>query len=159
DSARVVRRPSRKPLGHESGRSLHGEEARSADARGGNSDPGRLSLNQKEVPMSHCPSRELLQQFLAEQLNDAVQQALETHVETCAACQATLAALSDEGEEVNTQLFRSLAPAPLTPSEKDFVRQLQENPPCERKAFLPAEKNQVSPITFPGPPTEKGPLG
>ena len=46
--------------------------------------------------MTGCPSREQLRQLLAQQLAAAEGAALEAHVEGCAACQDSLARLSDE---------------------------------------------------------------
>jgi WD40 repeat protein/tRNA A-37 threonylcarbamoyl transferase component Bud32 len=44
--------------------------------------------------MNPCPSTEQLRQLLAEQLNDADRDGVETHVEGCAACQSTLEELT-----------------------------------------------------------------
>ena len=110
--------------------------------------------------MSRCPSCEQLQQLLADQLNEALRQTLETHVEGCADCQETLARLSDEGEEVDPEMLLGSSPAPAAVSDLDFMRRLEENPPrAGAAASALMEGAEPSPIAFPGPPTEKGPLG
>jgi serine/threonine protein kinase len=109
--------------------------------------------------MSRCPSREELQQMLAEQLEEALRQAIETHVEACAACQATLARLSEDNGELDALLGGS-APTSLPASDGDFVRHLHENPPRgAERASAPPDGTEPPPIAFPGPPSEKGPLG
>ena len=86
--------------------------------------------------MNCCPSLEELQQLLAEQLIEGQQQAIEIHVQACAACQQTLARLSEGGKQLDTQLFRSLPAAPLAPWDRDFVRRLKQHPPlAEETAF------------------------
>jgi WD40 repeat protein len=109
--------------------------------------------------MNCCPSHDELQQLVAEQLNGAWREELVIHVEKCAACQEALAHLSDEDEVGQTQVVHASSPTPLPASEVDFVQHLKENPPrSEEASFFPEEKAPEN-IEFPGPPTEKGPLG
>jgi hypothetical protein len=105
--------------------------------------------------MTGCPSREQLRQLLAQQLDAAEGAALEAHVEGCAACQDSLARLSDEED--------TSAPPPVTDvpeSTADFVRRLGEQPPPATDLdSLVGENDEPASVTFPDPPTEKGPLG
>jgi eukaryotic-like serine/threonine-protein kinase len=109
--------------------------------------------------MNCCPSRNELQQLVAEQLNGEWREALEIHVERCPACQDALAHLSDEDEVGHTQVVRASCPTPLPASELDFVEHLKENPPWSEEAAFPPDESAPENIEFPGPPTEKGPLG
>jgi hypothetical protein len=105
--------------------------------------------------MTGCPSREQLRQLLAQQLGAAEGAALEAHVEGCAACQDSLARLSDE-EEIGAPL----PPTGVAESEADFVRRLGEQPPPATDLdSLVGENDEPASITFPDPPTDKGPLG
>jgi WD40 repeat protein len=109
--------------------------------------------------MSPCPSSEELLLLLADQLSAARREALEAHVETCAACQETLARLSD-AEEGQTPPFPASSSTPLPASELDFVQHLREHPPSTAEgASRPTDEGGQEPIRFPGRPTEKGPLG
>ncbi len=110
--------------------------------------------------MGHCPTREQLQQLLAEQLSEALREAIETHVEACGACQETLARLNEEGGQIDPRLLGGSPAVPLPASEADFVRHLGENPsgPAD-PASAPTDRPGPAPIAFPGPPTDKGPLG
>jgi WD40 repeat protein len=105
--------------------------------------------------MTGCPGREQLRQLLAEQLGAAEGAALEAHVEGCAVCQESLARLSD-GEDTG-------APPPPTgvpESDADFVRRLGEQPPPGTELdSLMGKNDEPASITFPDPPTDKGPLG
>jgi WD40 repeat protein len=104
-----------------------------------------------------CPSRDQLRQLLVDQLSAVERTALEAHVEGCAACQESLARLSDE-----TGTGASPLPPPLSvpESEAGFVRRLGELPPHGADTGSTAGEGEgPAPITFPDPPTDKGPLG
>jgi len=95
--------------------------------------------------MTGCPSREQLRQLLAQQLDAAEGAALEAHVEGCAACQDSLARLSDEED--------TSAPPPVTDvpeSTADFVRRLGEQPPPATDLdSLVGENDEPASVTFP----------
>jgi WD40 repeat protein len=105
-----------------------------------------------------CPSREQLQQLLADQLGKPIRETIEEHVEACAACAEILASLTDQVDTVDRQCLRSGRPAPLPDSDATIVRYLKANPPEETALGLD-EAGSAEPIRFPGPRTEKGPLG
>jgi tetratricopeptide (TPR) repeat protein len=107
--------------------------------------------------MSPCPSREQLRRLLAEQLADAELRAVETHVETCPACQQTLARLSDEDAGIDYDKLRSSEPLSLPQDHADGVRRPEETAFFGEPALAAA--SEPAPILFPGPPTDKGPLG
>jgi WD40 repeat protein len=108
--------------------------------------------------MRPCPSREQLEQLLAEELRPQAREVIEVHVEHCAACQEVLAGLTEHG---GTNAWRSLMRCrPLTVAESDagIVRYLKQNPPGDTPLGT-AEGAGPGAIAFPGPPTAKGPLG
>src|SRR6516164_6938377 len=105
--------------------------------------------------MSPCPNREQLRQLFADQLNATDRATLEAHVEGCAACQDSLARLSDEGSAGTPP-----PPVAVPESDADFVRRLGEQPPPGARAGpTGGEGSEPAPVPFPGPPTDKGPLG
>jgi serine/threonine protein kinase len=106
--------------------------------------------------MSPCPSREQFRQLLSEQLSDDLRALIERHVEACARCQQTLARLSDGDETNDWRYLRSSGPLSVPESDAEIARYLKDNPPGE---VGPASEEGQGPIEFPGPPTEKGPLG
>jgi hypothetical protein len=105
--------------------------------------------------MRGCPSRDRLRQLLAEQLRDAERADVEAHIEGCAACQDSLARLSEE-DDISAPL-----PPPVVPeSEAGFVKRLEEQPPPSADAGITVEEREgPAAIVFPDLPTEKGPLG
>src|SRR5262245_5956924 len=108
--------------------------------------------------MNRCPSREQLHQLLEDQLSEAVRAAVDAHVEGCRACQELLAYLTDDGGEVDTQYLRDSPPESLSGPVAGFVRHLVENPPWAAESAARKGENEEA-IAFPGPPTDKGPLG
>src|SRR6516225_812805 len=110
--------------------------------------------------MNCCPSRQQLQQLLEDRLEEALRETIETHVEACAACQVALGNLSDDDVKVDVQRLREAGPESMPDSERDWVRQLEESPlvPAE-PASPPTWADDGPAIQFPGPPTDKGPLG
>jgi WD40 repeat protein len=110
--------------------------------------------------MSACPSCEQLQQLLDEQLSEPERETLETHVETCTACQETLARLGAEGPGIDCRVLRRWRPEPVPVGDTDLARRLEDNPPCQSgSTFVGKEGAEPTPIAFPGPPTDQGPLG
>ena len=110
--------------------------------------------------MSHCPSSEELRQLLADELSAARREAVEAHVETCSACQETLARLSDACEEQQTPRSPAPSSTPLPASEADFIQHLKEHPPDPtEETSRPADESRQGPIQLPGRPDEKGPSG
>jgi WD40 repeat protein len=100
-----------------------------------------------------CPSAERLRLLLEEQLPPAEQQAVEGHVEGCPGCQDALDRLSRPADPAPWR------PAPDPAATHDdalqFLDQLKTTVPArdsEAAAAAPA-------ISFPGPPTPRGPLG
>jgi WD40 repeat protein len=109
--------------------------------------------------MSACPSDDQLRQLLGEAAPAADQEALVTHVETCLACQQLLARLSNDPAGIDWNLLRGGLPAGLPEVDAPILRRFEETPPAGE---LPTQSDLGAwpePITFPGPPTEKGPLG
>jgi serine/threonine-protein kinase len=73
--------------------------------------------------MTRCPSSELLQQLLAERLSGRVADAVETHVEACAACQQALEVLT------GATTRKGAAPESAGAPGGDFLRRLEKEPP------------------------------
>jgi tetratricopeptide (TPR) repeat protein len=76
-----------------------------------------------------CPSREQLQQLLAEQLTEDVRVLIEDHVEACTACAEILARVSDETETIDWQNLSRRRAVPAADSDAAIARHLKENPP------------------------------
>jgi WD40 repeat protein len=109
--------------------------------------------------MSRCPSDDQLRQLLAEALPAADREALVTHVETCPACQQVLARLSNDSAGIDWDLLHAPFAAALPEADAAVVRRFEETPPSGNPATLAARGAEPEPISFPGPPTSKGPLG
>jgi serine/threonine protein kinase len=106
-----------------------------------------------------CPACEQLQQLLAEQLSETVRETIENHVEACAACAEVLARLSDQAETIDWQYLRSDPPIAVPDADAAIARHLKENPPEGTALGLEEAGRLGEGISFPGPPTDKGPLG
>jgi WD40 repeat protein len=106
--------------------------------------------------MSPCPSEEQFRRFLDKQLGDDQSAAVEAHVEGCPVCQAALARLSGTVPGIDWRLLRAAGPEAVPASDTDLVRRLQQTPPGDPRRDAEEESG---PITFPGLPTDKGPLG
>ena len=113
--------------------------------------------------MNRCLTREQFQLLLAEQLDTAQRRAIDSHVDTCPACQEKLACLLDEqaGDypELNYERLRPARPEDDGPSVADFLRRLKDRLAPVATAAGPQGEAGPSDIRFPGPPTEYGPLG
>ena len=77
--------------------------------------------------MKRCPGRDRLAAFLADQLDPSVCEALEEHVEGCAACQGLLDELTERWDWGLAR--RSEADAGVTGEQTIFLRRLQQAPP------------------------------
>ena len=79
--------------------------------------------------MTPCPSREQLEQLLAEQLPEELRVLLEDHVEACSGCAAVLAGLSAPTETLDWR--RLCSDRAVCPSDTDaaIARRLKENYP------------------------------
>jgi WD40 repeat protein len=108
--------------------------------------------------MSTCPNDDQLRQLLAEAVAAADREALVSHVETCPACQQLLERLSEDNE-IDWDLLRGAPPAALPEADAAVVRRFEETPPSGEPATLSDLGAAPEPISFPGPPTDKGPLG
>jgi WD40 repeat protein len=108
--------------------------------------------------MRPCPSHEELQQLLAEQLRPPAREAIEGHVEACAACQGVLARLTDQAGTNDWRYLLRCPPPSVSESDADIARYLKENPPGDTE-LGPEEGAGPGPLAIPGPPTTKGPLG
>jgi WD40 repeat protein len=74
--------------------------------------------------MNPCPPREQLERLLHQQLTDAERDALESHVEACAACQQTLEALTGEPDTPPTT--HRAPPPPDAQGDPPLVLRLQQ---------------------------------
>jgi tetratricopeptide (TPR) repeat protein/tRNA A-37 threonylcarbamoyl transferase component Bud32 len=107
---------------------------------------------------------EQFQRLLAEQLSASERQALEAHVDLCVECQQTLARLLDETPDdvldVDWRLLRRGSSESTLLVTADFLRRLEERlqTGIPRASDAPEERLPC-PIHFPGPPTDRGPLG
>jgi WD40 repeat protein len=108
--------------------------------------------------MRPCPSHEELQQLLAEQLRPPAREAIEEHLEACASCQEVLARLTEQAGTNDWRHLLRCPPPSVSESDADVARHLKENPPGDTE-LGPEEGTGPEAITFPGPPTTKGPLG
>jgi hypothetical protein len=95
--------------------------------------------------MTRCPSSELLQQWLADRLAGPEAEALETHVESCPACQQALEQLTGRVglRERQRPLFRG-------ESGDDFLRRLEQEPPGDVSPS-PQQHEQALNTNRPGP--------
>jgi WD40 repeat protein/serine/threonine protein kinase len=92
--------------------------------------------------MSSCPSSELLEQLLDEELTDANRRAVSAHVNECTACQAALEQLTTKAEVSNVPLSsvqRLSGAEPLAP----FLAQLKEASVREKVAVLSSFKESA----------------
>jgi hypothetical protein len=107
---------------------------------------------------------EQFQRLLAEQLSASERQVLEAHVDTCVECQETLAGLIDDGTDqagdINLQLLQRSKPESTPEVLADFLRRFQERPQTSvpGASETPAARMPCT-LHFPGPPSERGPLG
>jgi WD40 repeat protein len=108
--------------------------------------------------MMSCPSREQLRQLLAGQLRADLHEVIEDHVEACTACQELLASLSEHADTIDWRDLRGSRLVPVSGFDTAIARYLKENPP-ELAALAPGKGASAGSIQFPGPGTEKGPLG
>ncbi len=72
--------------------------------------------------MNPRPSRDRLEQFLADQVNEAEAAALEAHVEGCATCQQTLEQLTDQEPSEPRRADRARNDDP----DDEFVQRLEK---------------------------------
>src|SRR6516165_10622829 len=107
--------------------------------------------------MSACPSDDQLRQLLAEAVPAADQEALVTHVESCPVCQKLLARLSNDPAGINLDLLRDGSAARLPDADAPILRRFEETPPSGELATQSDLGAWPGPISFPGPPTDKGP--
>jgi serine/threonine protein kinase len=106
--------------------------------------------------MSRCIPAEQLQRLLSDDLGDAERQTVESHVDGCPQCQATLLGLVEDSTEVERRVLHARPPLPSPDAGEDFLRHLGETPPAALRA--PAGGKVVD-IHFPHAPTARGPLG
>jgi WD40 repeat protein len=105
--------------------------------------------------MNPCPDDEQLGRLLAEQLTQPEHGAIEQHVESCGTCQSRLARLLQVKPPSET-----LGDAAKLDPQHAFLELLQRTPFSALRAFLGlASGEAVDAISFPGPPTARGPLG
>jgi WD40 repeat protein len=100
-----------------------------------------------------------MRRLLAEAVAAADQEALVTHVETCPACQQLLARLSNDAAGIDWDLLRGGPTAGLPDADAPELRRFEETPPSGELATQSDLGTVPEPISFPGPPTDKGPLG
>jgi WD40 repeat protein len=100
-----------------------------------------------------------MRQLLAGAVAAADQEALVTHVETCPACQKLLARLSNDAAGIDWDLLRGGLPAGLSEADAPILRRFEETPPSGELATQSDLAAWPELISFPGPPTDKGPLG
>ncbi len=118
--------------------------------------------------MSTCPSLEELRRFLASDMLDSQEAAVEIHIDQCAACQKVLDTLTDAaglqkgapaaevGPDVNAETM-IVTPAPAAKSGAAFLRDLRRSPPTE--AVPRRHENDATDAGEPAlPDTAKAPL-
>jgi hypothetical protein len=104
--------------------------------------------------MLRCPSPQTLERLWNQQLPPTEAAQVEAHVETCPAC---LAALDRLGEDAPVP---HPARQPEVPAPEFLLRLARNNPLAGAEApTRPQAAAPDTPITFPGAPTERGPLG
>src|SRR5258708_23069730 len=94
--------------------------------------------------MSGCPSRELFDRLLQDQLAEAERQSLEEHVETCGRCQDVLDRLA-RGEDGTRDSWAAARHGPAAVPEDDFLRQLKRNPPSSTASGEPHSWDRAQP--------------
>jgi serine/threonine protein kinase len=100
--------------------------------------------------MNRCPTDDDLQRLLADRLSGDVRTVVEWHIETCASCQRQLDRITQAD---GLQLVGSAAPR--NNNGPAFLQRLQHEYPA---TLLQGEALGAS-IQFPGPATERAPLG
>jgi WD40 repeat protein len=101
--------------------------------------------------MKLCPTDDELQRLLADRLSDEVRTVVEGHIETCASCQQQLDRITQADE-----LQLGVSPAATKNTGPAFLQRLQHEYPAE---LLQDEAALNGSIHFPGPATERAPLG
>ena len=110
--------------------------------------------------MSACASEEQLRQLLAGEFSQDGHEAIQEHVEACRACQEALGRLSGDTPGLDWRYLRGTGPRPVPESDLDLVRRLQETLAADTGTGTgPEDGPGPRPVEFPGPPTDKGPLG
>jgi WD40 repeat protein/serine/threonine protein kinase len=107
--------------------------------------------------VSACASEEQLRQLVTGEFSEEVRQAVEEHVETCPECQEALRRLSDDTPGLDWRYLRGPGPRSVPESDVDLVRRLHTLP--WDTVAGPEDAPGPRPVEFPGPPTDKGPLG
>src|SRR5207253_4252403 len=95
--------------------------------------------------MSRCPSQEQLEELLAERLTDSMRESLETHIESCPACQQLLELLTCDVVAERAPPFSNAHSQPGSKSKADFLQKVRQTPP-PRTDEIPSE------FTGTGPP-------
>jgi WD40 repeat protein/serine/threonine protein kinase len=101
--------------------------------------------------MIHCPSSELLQQFLADRLSGPEAEALDAHVETCGFCQQALERLTGETGSAENKGRPSEGA-----SEDAFLRGLEEMPPT--RSWQARQRPRIEDYVAHTPETERSAL-
>jgi serine/threonine-protein kinase len=106
--------------------------------------------------MTRCPSSELLQQWLADRLTGPEAEAVETHIESCPACQQSL-------ERLTGRVGARERQGPLSRGEsgRDFLRRLEQEPPGDvspppqqhKQAMSTNKSGAIPKPLLPGEPT------
>lgn len=109
--------------------------------------------------MQPCPTRETLEQLLAERLDTAARADLELHVNACHACQATLDELTAVPSP--TVPIPKAASVPRDAALHSLLDRMRESPPDTQPTARPqpVKKARTDEVRFPLPPTEAAPLG
>jgi WD40 repeat protein len=108
--------------------------------------------------MNSCPSREQLQQLLDERLSQLERETIEAHVEVCTPCQETLGRLSAAGPGIDWRILHRCRRLAVPACDADLAHRLEEHLADGSTLTRKTEAEPAS-IAFPGPPTDKGPLG
>src|SRR5438874_3846538 len=99
-----------------------------------------------------CPAADDLEQLLAEQLSGPVRESVETHVESCTACQDRLERLSGKPAHPATVSVTGGGAGPEPSAE--FLRRLRGTPPDWPNATPPSTTDDRFPSWF-----ERGRIG
>jgi serine/threonine protein kinase/N-acetylneuraminic acid mutarotase len=106
--------------------------------------------------MNQCPSYDQLRQLLTDELNLVDQKKVEVHIEECETCQDVLPTLVADPE---IEQWRALLESGSAEDEQ-CTALLQRLAVLTRLPGSAGEKVlETAPIRWPGPPTERGPLG